>query len=281
MRTITGHFTGEITGEFNGNPFPDWAFPRIPWEKRAVLLPQSADEEWAAVVGAAASTAKMTVTQSAEDAFVGPLDRTVYAVNPQEWGEDPTLQEWADAEMPGATMFSVVTPSPYEAAVMILPELTDDIAVAQTDFRWANDLFGEGEESTIRRYGCFLCSLCIILRKVYNKAVTPDLLDRMLLNSRGAWFADNLLDWEAAVELFPIFDSAVKDNRHYASGELREMLDNGWKVVLRRSDGAHFVYLEWVDAAGGLRIIDTWDGQRKAWTSGQAQGIRAAHVRGT
>lgn len=256
----------------------DWVYPNEPWVKKSVLLPQSADEEWRAVMGAAASAAKLSDLQSAEDAFSGPPNRTVYAVNPDEWGKDPTLAEWAEDTLPGAEMVPIVTTSPYEAAILILPDMSGDIAVAQTDMRWAGKEFGEGPGSTIERYGCFLCGLCIALRKTYGKDLTPDLLDRLLLNARVAWFADNLLYWEAAVDLFPAFDDRIKDNSHWTASALQELLDEGWEVVLPRADQSHFVYLEDVEGES-LRIIDTWDGRRKTWAPEDARGVRAAHVK--
>lgn len=247
----------------------------------SILLPQSVNDEDRAIIGAAASALKRDVTQSADRAYYGPPHRTVYAINPQAWGEDPTLEEWAAEAYPGAVTVPIVTESMYEAAVKIVGDLMDgDIAAAQTDMRWAAREFGEGEGSTIRRYGCFLTGLCIILRKIYGKALTPDLLDTLLRIARVAYFGDNLLHWRNAVGLFPAFDATIHENARFTAAALGELLDDGWEVILRQLDPQHFVYLEAVEGET-LKIIDTFDGQRAERRPGEFQGVRAAHVRGS
>ena len=99
-----------------------------------------------------------------------------------------------------------------------------------------------------------------------------------MLNTRSGWYNNNLLDWRYAVSLFDAFDDSIKYNDHYTADALRELLNDGWEIILPRADGQHFVYLEAVRERE-LRIIDTWDGQRKVWLPESARGIRAAHVR--
>jgi hypothetical protein len=121
--------------------------------------------------------------------------------------------------------------------------------------------------------------LAIILRRVYSRAVTPPVLDKLLVAARAAYVDDNLLMWPSAVDLFPAFDDSIKDNRRRSAHELERLLRGGWEVILRQADGGHFVYLE--DVGGEvLHIIDTWDGRRKEKSAADYAGIRAAHVKG-
>jgi hypothetical protein len=167
-------------------------------------------------------------------------------------------------------------------AVKILPELREDIALAQIDPRWADYDFGEhpdvGEE-TIGRYGCFLTALAMVLRRVYQRDVTPPVLDKLLVAARSAYFSDNMMAWAGAIPLFPAFDESVKDNQPRSAQELRQLSDEGWEIILRQGDSEHFVYLEAVEG-DTLHIIDAWDGQRKQKTAADYSGIRAAHVKG-
>jgi hypothetical protein len=166
-------------------------------------------------------------------------------------------------------------------AVKILSKLKGDIALAQTDQLWGGYDFGEHPDfggETIGRYGCFLTGLAIILRRTYGRDVTPLMLDKLLVAARSAYVYDNFMAWRGAVPLFPVFDEAIKDNVRRSALELRELLDDGWEIVLRRADGGHFVYLEGVEGRT-LHIIDTWDGKRKRRGAGHYLGIRAAHVR--
>jgi hypothetical protein len=171
--------------------------------------------------------------------------------------------------------------TPWEMAIQLLPPLDGDIALAQTDSRWASYDFGEhpGQDSeTIGRYGCFLTALAIILRKIYGREVVPPVLDKLLVAARAAYIDDNIMAWNGAVPLFPVFDDEIKDNRVRSARELERLMSDGWEIVLRRADGGHFVYLETVEG-DVLHIIDTWDGVRKQKRASNYAGIRAAHLR--
>jgi hypothetical protein len=266
-----------------------WARPREPYKRTYVLLPQIEDTvrclEWrvAAAIGTSTqigvSDQMWTIGHSADDAGVGPQDRVILAVNPAEWGDD--LEGWFDEHYPNAKYKALESESPWEMGIKLMPILDEDIALAQTDPRWADYDFGEDpdvDSDTIGRYGCFVADLAIILRKVYQRAVTPPLLDKLLVSARAPYVDDNLLMWEGVTPLFPAFDDSIKDNRRRSARELRQLLRAGWEVILRRADGAHFVYLE--DVEGDvLHIIDTWDGKRKQKSAADYAGIRATHVR--
>ncbi|MBN1919948.1 MAG: hypothetical protein JW892_01785 [Anaerolineae bacterium] len=256
--------------------------PRTPYRRTYILLPQISDTveraEWrmAAAIGSLMNL--RTVGHSADDAGVGPDEREIIAINPQAWDAD--LQAWYDEHYPGAEFAAIETASQWEMAVRLMPPLEEDIALAQTDTRWAEVNFGESplDSETIGRYGCFLTGLAIILRKHLQRDVTPPLLDKILVAARAAYVLDNIMVWQKAVPLFPIFDQSIKDNVQRTARQLEDMLKEGWEIILRRADGAHFVYLEEVEG-DTLHIIDTWDGKRKRKTAADFQGVRAARLR--
>jgi hypothetical protein len=269
-------------------PGAGWAPPIRPYQRTYVLLPQIKDAtervDWriAAAIGSAeqiGANENWAIGHSADDAGVGPQDRQIIAVNPAQWGGD--LQAWYDEHYPNAKYKTVETESPWEMAIRLLPLLNEDIALAQSDPRWAGYDFGEQpgtDEGTIGRYGCFLTGLATILRRVYQRAVTPPVLDKLLVAARAAYANDNLLMWEGVVPLFPAFDDGIKDSTPRSARELRQLLRAGWEIVLRQADGSHFVYLE--DVEGDvLHIIDTWDGKRKEKSAADYAGIRAVHIK--
>jgi murein DD-endopeptidase MepM/ murein hydrolase activator NlpD len=261
----------------------DWVPPRIPYRRTYVLLPQIEDSlerlEWRIAAAIGSSDQMRTVGHSADDAGVGPLVREIVAVNPGEWDGD--LKAWYDEHYPNAEYRTVETESPWEMAIRLLPLLNEDIPLAQTDPRWASYDFGEEPDAsgeTIGRYGCFLTGLAIILRKLYQRDVTPPVLDKLLVTARAGYFNDNLMNWHGVVPLFPAFDDGIKDNVRRSAVELKRLLRNGWEIILRQADGSHFVYLE--DVKGDvLHIIDTWDGKRKQKSASAYAGIRAAHLK--
>ncbi len=269
---------------------PSWPPSRA--GRTGVLLPPIEDTverlNWRIAAAIGSSDQMWTVGHFVDDAESrsgeatvpeGPVDREVIAVNPRAWGGD--LQAWFAAHYLGVEYRPLETNSPWEMAVLLLPALNGDIALAQSDPRWARYDFGEhpsGREGSIGRYGCFLTGLAIILRKVYQREVIPPLLDKLLVTARVAYENDNLLMWGGVAPLFPAFDDSVKDNGPYSARQLDAMLRDGWEIILRRADGQHFVYLEAVEG-NTLRVIDTWDGKRKSKSAADFRGIRAVHVR--
>ncbi|MGD8243961.1 MAG: hypothetical protein PVI63_02080 [Anaerolineae bacterium] len=258
--------------------------PREPYDRTYVLLPQLQDPvdriQWRVAAATGSVDALQTVGHSADDAGVGPPNRTIIAVNPTLWGGD--LQAWYAEHYPGAEYRAIEAENPWEMAVRILPELTGDIALAQIDDRWADYDFGEqpdvGDE-TISRRGCFLTALAMVLRKLYQRDVTPPVLDKLLVTARSAYVDDDLMAWAGAIPLFPAFDESAKDNQPRSAAELRQLADAGWEIILRQGEGEHFVYLEAVED-DTLYIIDSRDGQRKQKTAADYTGIRAAHIKG-
>jgi hypothetical protein len=257
--------------------------PREPQRSTYVLLPQIEDGvermDWRVAAAIGCADQMWAVGHLGDGANADSRDREVVAVNPAEWGRD--LREWYAAHHLDVEYREVETASPWEMAVMLLPPLDGDIALAQTDRRWARYDFGEhpgASGGTIGRYGCFMTGLAIILRKIYGRDVTPPMLDKLLVAAGAAFVDDNIMMWEGVVPLFPAFDEGIKDSEQHSAGQLRELLQDGWEIILRQASREHFVYLEAVEG-NTLRIIDTWDGVRKAKAASDYRGIRAARVR--
>ncbi len=261
---------------------PEYVPPRVPYRRTYILLPQIEDTvartEWRMAAAIGSTMNLRTLGHSADDAGVGPEEREIVAINPEAWDAD--LQAWYDENYPGAEFRAIESSSQWEMAVRLMPPLEEDIALAQIDPRWADYNFGESplDSETIGQYGCFLTGLAIILRKHLQRDVTPPLLDKVLVAARAAYVEDNIMVWQKAVPLFPIFDQNIKDNVQRTARQLEDLLRDGWEIILRRADGAHFVYLEKVEGET-LTIIDTWDGKRKKKVASDFQGIRAARLR--
>ncbi|MFO7741943.1 MAG: hypothetical protein R6X31_06480 [Anaerolineae bacterium] len=257
--------------------------PLQPVDHGYVLLPridEAVDRmEWRVGAAIGGADALDTLGHWPDDVGAGRLPHRVIAVNPAQWTDD--RRAWYEEHRSEPRVRAIQAGTPWEMAVKVLPRLQDDIALGQTDRRWADYDFGEHPDvgvETIGRYGCFLTGLAMILRRVYRRDVTPPVLDKLLVAARSAYIGDNLMAWRGVVPLFPVFDQFVKDNKRRSALELRQLLDEGWEIILRRADGGHFVYLEGVEGET-LRIIDPWDGKRKRKAAGSYAGIRAARVR--
>ena len=254
-------------------------FPRIQYERTYILLPQGAGAEWAqAVIEATWDDHHYTIGSSADDAGVGNLNvRQIIAVNPGEWPGD--LAAFYEEHYPGIEYNPVEAQSPTELAVLLRPELTNDITVCQRDSRWADEDLGEvpGGE-TIGEAGCLLSCLTMMLRQVYRRDITPDLLNQLLAQDGYPFTSDDLLtNWAYTVNLFSAFDSSEKTNLNYRPTELSAWLQNGWLMTLRVRNGAHFVYLE-NTAGGNFHVIDPWDGKHKTWAASDVCGVRAVRL---
>lgn len=263
--------------------------PREPYARTYVLLSQIEEPverlEWRLAAAIGSSDARRTFGHSADDAGTGPPERCVIAVNPRVWGDD--LEAWYGEHYPEACYQALEAETPWDMAIEILPALEEDIALAQTDARWAEYDFREssarrdGSGEDIVRYGCFLTGASVILRQIYRRAVTPPMLDGLLVAARWAYVKDNLSAWKDFVALFSVFDEAITDSQPRTASDLKRLLDDGWQILLRtRADGGHFVYLEDIDQnSSRLQVIDTFDGERKEKHAENYDGICAAHVR--
>ncbi len=270
-------------------PEKDCVPPRVPYRRTYVLLPQIEDIleriEWRTAIAVGSSEAMQTVGHSADDAGVGPPDRQITVINPTQQGEN--LKAWYREHYPGALYREIEASTPWETALHLLPDLQEDIAVAQRDPRWENYDFGEAPGQTIGTYGSQLTGLAIILRNIYGRHITPPHLDRLLVAARAAFTDGNVLVWCDAIALFSAFDDSIKDDQQRSVEELKALWNDGWEIILRQVDdpqtGAeHFVYLERI-IDGVLHVIDTRDGERKQKPGvdyvTSLQGIRAAHLK--
>jgi hypothetical protein len=86
--------------------------PRVPYARTYVLLPPGASEAWVEAIldSGAWDKYRWTIGSSADDAGVGPMDRRVIAVNPEDWPD--SLQNFFDTYYPGAKFTAIQADSP-------------------------------------------------------------------------------------------------------------------------------------------------------------------------
>jgi hypothetical protein len=90
--------------------------PRLQYTRTYVLLPPTADAEWAAAAMRGSFDARRTVGFSADDAGVGDLEeRRVIAVNPHHWHQELTADWFAD-HYPGVKFHSLTVKTPEDLA---------------------------------------------------------------------------------------------------------------------------------------------------------------------
>ena len=88
--------------------------PRLDFTRTYVLLPPTADEEWAAAAGRGSFEGRFTVGFSADDAGVGDVStRIVIAVNPHHW-PDTLTGAWYQQHYPGTKFVPVVANTPAD-----------------------------------------------------------------------------------------------------------------------------------------------------------------------
>jgi hypothetical protein len=90
--------------------------PRIQYARVYVLLPQNAGTEWVDAIldSGKWDERRWTIGSSADDAGVGPRDRTVIAVNPAKWGG--SLAGFFSQYYPGVRYLPVDAETPAELA---------------------------------------------------------------------------------------------------------------------------------------------------------------------
>jgi hypothetical protein len=262
-----------VVGEHRG-------MPREPYRRNYILFSRKARYGylWWQAVALANSVLGYSMGTSPDDVGSSDLDeRFCIAINPQDIGNGLT-QGWFDQYYPGTVMDAIEAETPWEAAVKLLPRHRGDpvhcYAVLDTDF---------GEHpggSNRRKYYCLLHSFCIILRSFYSADVTPAWLDRLLATARVAIEADAILVFEGFAQMFPVFDSTIRQDGKPEPRWLAEMLKDNCKIILRSSiDFTHHVYLDGVENED-LRVIDTLDGVSKIWATDHVGGILSLHIGG-
>jgi hypothetical protein len=90
--------------------------PRIPYARVYVLIPPGAGVEWVRAIldSGRWEEKRWTIGGSADDAGVGPQDRTVLAVNPDRWPGD--LQDFFEQYYPGAVFIPIEADTPAQLA---------------------------------------------------------------------------------------------------------------------------------------------------------------------
>ena len=93
-------------------PSVECVAPRVPYARVYVLMPQDAGREWVSAVLESGKweERRWTIGSSADDAGVGPEDRTVIAVNPGRWPGD--LRAFFDQYYPGVTYVRLEAETP-------------------------------------------------------------------------------------------------------------------------------------------------------------------------
>jgi len=100
--------------EVSEQPGQGWVPPRVPYARVYVLLPQDAGPEWVTAVLESGKWEERhwTIGSSADDAGVGPAERTVIAVNPGRWSGD--LLTFFDRYYPGVEYVPIEADTPAE-----------------------------------------------------------------------------------------------------------------------------------------------------------------------
>jgi hypothetical protein len=262
-------------------PVPGRGRPRVQYRRDVVLLPPGADKLEFVLAALAVSTTGGTLLCSADDAGIGDLDeRVVRAVNPDLWEGD--LAGFFATYYPGVQLIPVEAATPFEMAVRLLPGVEPgDYALNQKDPRWGAAPLGRFETGwTIGQRGCMLTNLCMILRKHCRVNITPPMLNSILAQSDIAFIGDDILDWMSTTALFPgVFAERMRDDGRYTLAQLEVRRGEGWELVLRVADGAHFVLYAGTDDEGRVWAIDPLSGLRiSQWTIGDVSGVRGVRI---
>lgn len=255
------------------------------YDRHYVLMPPIEDDLkrliWRSCIATATSYEWRTIGHSPQDAaYPGAKSVRITAINPDEWPSN--LEEWLDDNFPPIDMYKeICAETPYEAAIKLQGKLDGNINLSQQDPRYANWDYGEATGLTIKQAGCYLTSLAMLFRDLLGLDILPTVLDLLLRLSQATYVEHNLVNIDALVDMFPSwFDRSSKVAHRMTVQELKNMLDDGWKIILPRSDGKHFVYL--LDAnqkSNTLTIIDSLDGKAKQVSPYWAFGARALHIR--
>ena len=258
-------------------PHPCRGTPRIQYDRTYILMPPTAGTDMAAAaIDATWDNHRYTLGASADDSGIGDLDsKHVIAVNPEYWGDD--LETFLNTYYPGCSLETVVASTPQELFVL-LHDKTTSYVLSQNDPRWQNSQLGNvATGETIGQQGCLLTNLTMLLRKDAGRDVTPPEINKQLSLAQNVFVADDYLDWDASIKLFPgIYDASTKLNAGYSPETLEQLLLAGNSVILRVFNGNHFVLLDSVDATK-IYVIDPWDGMRKEWPAQDICGVRTAH----
>lgn len=140
---------------------PPRGAPRIQYERTYVLLPPSADSEWAlAVIAATWDDLRYTVGSSADDAGIGDLDsRKIIAINPDGW---PTnLEDFYEEHYPGVELVLVNADTPEQLQARLSPSEV----IIQGNPKWANLIFCGS--LTLKAKGCWH-ACCAMAQRHFN-----------------------------------------------------------------------------------------------------------------
>ena len=176
---------------------------------------------------------------------------------------------------PGDVVQINVAGRPYLLELCI-PELSDDEPVtlhpieplAQRDPRWANILLGHSDTHTIGQWGCALTCASMVLRQ-YDPALTPDELQRRIINNGGFWNA--FINWQAIANVFPWANYDGMTNWEQIPADIDaivQFLDECGPAILwvdfhpeTGRHESHFVLAINDDTRDGIQVADPWLGR--------------------
>lgn len=258
---------------------------RVPYDRTTVLLPPNAGYEWYVHAAMGAAGRRMTIGASADDAGVGCGlgSRTVLAVNPQDWNND--LEAFFEQYYPGVDFQPVLAATPAELTLGLQEWSGNPPPLSQRDPRWADaDMGEEPGGATMGAQGCLVTIYAWMLSTQTGSLITPPLLNDILRVDGVPFTSDNYLtNWDRAVKLFPsVWSESLKVDRSFTVSELRSLVEQGWRLALRRGtgDNTHFVGMDRINPDNTIRVLDPWYGEARVWTAGLVTGVRGARING-
>jgi len=225
------------------DPPGDWVPPRVEFNRSYVLIPQHYEPEWAVEAVLATWDRRVTVGYSGDDAGGGPVSRTIYIVNPDEYERD--IFDFFNTHYAGAILIPLTCDSPAELYYALRPPVITAGHVWMKNPEWADtNLGGPLGTETIGTHGCVLCNLALLLRQHLRYDALPPDLNR-LLHEAGVFYDDDLVTWSKFADLFDGLEWVYREDRGaggYTASELQALLHTHI-VILAVNNGAHFVFL--------------------------------------
>lgn len=239
-------------------PEPERGAPRVQYERTYILLPPSADADWAlAAIGATWDDKRYTVGASADDAAVGNLDtRNIIAVNPDLWPGD--LAEFYAEWYPGVSVEYINADTPEQLARLLsLPDpQPPTTCLCQRDAPWAGErLAGDDCTLTIGDKGCYITALAEAQRHYgIDYDATPLTIQDALLPDG---FAGCLPLWPAIQDRCELTVSSI------TTAEADAWLDAGncAMIEVQPSTLQHFVLAIGRMADGDYIVANPWTGE--------------------
>ena len=102
-------------------------YPRVQYNRRYILLPPSATNDWYKAVVDGWGISPMTIGPSADDSGIGDLDqKEAWVVNPHLWGTGLT-EDWYNQYYPGTSFVPIIASTPSQLTAIIKSMLENPI----------------------------------------------------------------------------------------------------------------------------------------------------------